>query len=57
MSDFKANPEAYKGSVSDVAEIVRIAVTGRKNSPDLWSIMKIMGTEKSLNRIRRILEG
>ena len=57
MSDFKADPEAYKGSVSDVAEIVRIAVTGRKNSPDLWSIMKIMGTEKSLNRIRRILEG
>ncbi|MBQ1877934.1 MAG: glutamate--tRNA ligase [Erysipelotrichaceae bacterium] len=57
MADFKADPEAYKGSVSDVAEIVRIAVTGRKNSPDLWSIMKIMGTEKSLNRIRRILEG
>jgi len=56
MSDYKNNPEAYKGSVGDVAEIVRIAVTGYKNSPDLWSIMQIIGAERSLKRIDKAIE-
>lgn len=55
MSDYKANPENYKGNVSDVAEVVRIAVTGRKNSPDLWSIMQILGEEESISRINSVL--
>ena len=56
MSDYKNNPEAHKGSVGDVAEIVRIAVTGYKNSPDLWSIMQIIGAERSLKRIDKAIE-
>ena len=56
MSDYKNNPEAYKGSVGDVAEIVRIAVTGYKNSPDLWSIMQIIGAERTLKRIDKAIE-
>ena len=51
MRDYKANPEAYKGSVSDVAEVLRIAVTGRANSPDLWTIMQILGEERTRARI------
>lgn len=51
MRDYKANPEAYKGSVSDVAEILRIAVTGRANSPDLWTIMQILGDERARARL------
>ena len=51
MSDYKTNPEAYKGSVSDVAEILRIAVTGSANSPDLCTIMGILGKERSIARL------
>ena len=51
MRDYRANPEAYKGSVSDVAEVLRIAVTGRANTPDLWTIMQILGEERTRARI------
>lgn len=51
MKDYKSNPEAFKGSVSDVAEVLRIAVTGRANSPDLWSVMQILGADETKKRI------
>lgn len=56
MKDYKSNPEAYKGSVSDVAEVLRIAVTGRANTPDLWSIMQILGDDKTRSRIQKAIE-
>ncbi len=43
MKEYKSNPEAYRGSVADVAEVLRIAVTGKANTPDLWTIMQILG--------------
>ena len=52
MRDYKANPEAYKGNVSDVAEVLRIAVTGRANTPDLWTVMQILGAEETKKRIQ-----
>lgn len=55
MSDYKKNPEAYRGSVSDVAEILRIAVTGSANSPDLCTIMGILGKERSVSRLNAAL--
>jgi glutamyl-tRNA synthetase len=54
MKAYKANPENYKGNVSDVAEVVRIAVTGRANTPDLWSIVHIMGEEQMRQRIAEV---
>ena len=51
MSEYKANPSAYKGSVADVAEILRIAVTGMPNSPDLCTIMGILGPERCAKRL------
>ena len=51
MSDYKKAPENYKGSVSDVAGILRIAITGSPNSPDLCTIMSILGKERSLARL------
>ena len=50
-SEYRANPEKYKGSVSDVAEILRIATTGMANSPDLCTIMRILGKERTLARL------
>ena len=51
MSEWKAHPENYKGSVSDAAEILRIAITGKANSPDLCTIMGILGKERCLKRL------
>ena len=52
MRDFKADPSAYRGSVADVAEVLRIAFTGRANSPDLWSILQILGEDVVRARLR-----
>ena len=51
MKAYKANSDAYPGSVSDVAEMLRIAATGLSNTPDLWTIMQILGKERTLSRI------
>ena len=51
MSDYKADPSKYKGSVADVAEILRIAITGMSNSPDLCTIMGILGRDRCLARM------
>lgn len=56
MKAYRANPEQFKGSVSDIAEIIRIAVTGQKNTPDLWTIMQILGEDTSLRRINDALK-
>ncbi len=49
--DFKKNPELYKGSVVDVSNIIRVAMTGRTNSPDLWEINQLLGEDKVKERI------
>lgn len=53
MKAYKANPENFKGNVSDIAEAVRIAVTGRANTPDLWTIVHIMGEDQMTERIKK----
>ncbi len=56
MKDYKQNPEHYKGNVADVAEVLRIAVTGKANTPDLWSIMQILGDTETRKRIERAIK-
>jgi glutamyl-tRNA synthetase len=45
MKEYKKNPEAFKGNISDVSTVIRIAVTGRQNSPDMYDVLKVMGGE------------
>lgn len=49
--EYKATPDKYKGHVGDVCEAIRVILTGRLKSPDLYSIMKILGKERILKRI------
>ena len=49
--DYKNDPDSYKGHVGDVCEALRVMITGRLKSPDLFSIMKILGKDKVLKRI------
>ena len=53
---FKQNPEAYVGHVGDVAEIIRLAVTNRKNSPNLHDVLVILGKDEVDRRIDRALK-
>ncbi len=55
MKAYKAAPEAYPGSVADVAEMLRIATTGQANTPDLWTIMQILGQERTLARLEKAI--
>lgn len=54
--DFKKNPDQYKGHVGDVSTVVRIAVMGRSQSPDVWEIQQILGEERTKARIRAAME-
>ncbi len=49
--EWKKNKEAFKGHVGDIAEILRISMSGRKQTPNLYYIMKILGREEVLNRL------
>jgi len=53
--EYKANPEAYKGHAGDLSTVLRIAVTGRRNTPDLCSIMQVLGKDKCIERINNTI--
>ncbi|MEK5393940.1 glutamate--tRNA ligase [Margalitia sp. FSL K6-0131] len=52
MKQFKANPNHYKGHVGDVAMVIRVALTNRTTTPDLYDIMKVMGEKRVLARMQ-----
>lgn len=56
MKAYKANPEAFRGNVADVSMFLRVAVTGRLNSPDMYAVMQVMGAERVTARIRAMLD-
>ena len=53
--DYKKNPDAYKGHVGDVSTVVRLAITGRRNSPDIWAIQQVLGEEKTIARVKQMI--
>ena len=55
MKAYKEDPSAFKGSVADVSMFIRVAVTGKINSPDLYTVMQILGKERTLNRINNMM--
>ena len=50
--EYKKNPDAYKGHAGDVSTVLRLAVTGRRNTPDLCGIMQLLGKEEVSNRLK-----
>ena len=53
--EYKANPTNFKGNIGDLAEILRITLTGRKNAPNLYSVMVVLGLEESHRRIDYVI--
>ncbi len=52
MKAYKADPTAFPGTVADVSTFIRQAVTGKTNSPDLFTVMQILGYDRTVARIR-----
>ena len=56
MKAYKANPDAFPGTVADVSNFLRLALTGKANSPDLYTVMQILGKERSMERLNTALK-
>lgn len=54
--DYKKEPEAYKGHVGDAAGVIRAAVTGRRNTPDLYEILQVLGKDEVIRRFDEAIE-
>ena len=54
--EYEKEPDRYKGMIGDVAMVVRVAVTHRTKSPDLYQVMKVLGLEKVIERIKQYIE-
>ena len=52
MKAYKADPTAFPGTVADISTFIRLAVTGKTNSPDLYTVMQILGYDRTVDRIR-----
>ena len=56
MKAYKQTPEAFRGNVADISMFIRVAVTGKQNAPDLYTVMQILGRDKSLARIKTMID-
>ena len=51
MKEYKLNPDKYKGNVADVSTVIRVSVTTKSMTPDLYEILKLLGIEEIKRRI------
>lgn len=56
MKEYKANPDAFPGNVADVSMFLRVAVTGKLNSPDMYAVMQILGADRVKNRVQAMID-
>ncbi len=54
--EYKKNPDDFKGHVGDVAGVIRVAVTGRQNTPDLYEIMQVLGSDEVMKRFDEAID-
>ncbi len=55
MKAYKASPESFKGSVADISMFIRVAITGKLNSPDMYAVMQILGKDRVCARISSMI--
>ena len=56
VKEYKQNPDSYKGHVGDISTVIRIALTGRANTPDMYEIMQVLGKESIDTRLKKAVE-
>ena len=55
VKEFKANPDMYKAHVGDVSTVLRVALTGRTNTPDMYEILQVLGKESVIKRLEKAI--
>jgi glutamyl-tRNA synthetase len=55
MKAYKADPTAFKGNVADVSMFIRVALTGKFNAPDMYTVMQILGYDRVCSRINNMI--
>ena len=55
MKEYRKNPDAYKGNVADVTTVIRVALTTRDMTPNLYDIIQLLGRERMEKKISKIL--
>ena len=56
VKEFKENPGMYKAHVGDVSTVIRVALTGRTNTPDMYEIMQVLGKDSVIDRLKKAME-
>ncbi|MBR2011051.1 MAG: glutamate--tRNA ligase [Clostridia bacterium] len=56
MKAYKENPTGYRGNVADISMFLRVAITGRLNSPDMYAVMQILGKDRVFARINAMID-
>ena len=57
VKEYKANPEKWPGHVGDVSTVIRVVLTGRRNTPDMYEIMQVLGKDEVENRLNLFIKG
>ena len=55
VKEYKENPDKYKAHVGDVSTVLRVALTARTNTPDMYEIMEILGKERIKARFEKAI--
>lgn len=55
VKEYKQNPENWPGHVGDVSTVIRVALTGRRNTPDMYEIMQVLGNEEIQERLKKLV--
>ena len=56
MKEYKANPDAFKGSIADVTGFIRVALTNKQNTPDIYAIQQVLGETETKERLERVIK-
>ena len=54
VKEYKKNPESFKGHVGDISTVIRVALTYRRNTPDLYAILKILTKDRLVDRVNKL---
>lgn len=54
MKEYKENPSKYKGNVADISTVLRVALTTKAMTPDLYEIMRILGRDRIIERYNNL---
>ena len=56
VKEYKLEPEKWPGHVGDISTVLRVALTGRQNTPDLYEIMNVLGKDSVIKRLNKCID-